>query len=304
MVHRGILVAVAVASEPQASDLLHFSTWRHVVHGAALGLGQGVMFFAIVYSLERLYKARTSQYRTRNFVHDAMYWVYGRSQLSRILFTAWLFQFLASHFAFVQVRALQSLPVTARFVVHLILADFLVYWIHRWQHSSRFLWAFHAMHHSQEQLSFATVMRTHPIDDFLLTTLTFVPLLMLGDPIHMVLPVYLGMEFIIAILHSEIPWKFGPLYRVFVSPTFHSIHHSLSREHHDRNYGRLLSIWDHLFGTASADRSRPQLYGLADCKMPTLASQLLSPFGNAFRLLVSSPRRPGAGEELARTDSI
>jgi len=60
-----------------------------------------------------------------------------------------------------------------------------------------------------------------------------------------------------AIQHSHLPWRFGPLYYVFASPMFHSVHHSVSAEHHDRNFGGILSIWDFLFGTAVTAAQRP-----------------------------------------------
>ncbi len=276
-------VPIALLTSPEASDLLLASTWRYVAHNAYHGLRHGMLLFLIIYSIERCYRVRTSKYKSRNFLHDICYWIYGRSDLSRILLTASLFKFLSSRLAFIEITSLRSLPVLVRFSIYFIFADFLTYWLHRWQHSSRVLWAFHSMHHSQEQLTFATSMRTHPVDDFIITTFSFVPLMLLGQPVRLWLPVYFAMEFLIAILHSEIPWRFGPLYRVFVSPTFHSFHHSISPEHHNQNFGRLLSIWDYLFGTAVREQTRPGVYGLQDCKMPTLASQLCSPFIHLYR---------------------
>lgn len=290
---------LALFTLPDASDLSLASTWRYVAHSALHGVRHGLLFFLIIYVIERYYKVRTIKYKSRNFLHDTCYWIYGRSDLSRILFTASLFKFLGSRLAFIEITFFRSLPVFARFFLYFIFADFLTYWLHRWQHSSRVLWAFHSMHHSQEQLTFATSMRTHPVDDFILTTLSFIPLMLLGQPVHLWLPVYIAMEFMIAILHSEIPWRFGPLYRVFVSPTFHSFHHSIRPEHHNQNFGRLLSIWDYLFGTAVPEQERPVAYGLPDCKMPTLVSQLCSPFLRLYEGIPKSIRGGNSGQVVA-----
>jgi hypothetical protein len=49
--------------------------------------------------------------------------------------------------------------------------------------------------------------------------------------------------------HANLSWGFGPLGAILVSPQYHRIHHSRDREHHDCNYGDLLTIWDRAFGT-------------------------------------------------------
>ena len=242
-------VPIALLTSPEASDLLLASTWRYVAHNAYHGLRHGMLLFLIIYSIERCYRVRTSKYKSRNFLHDICYWIYGRSDLSRILLTASLFKFLSSRLAFIEITSLRFLRTRAFFYLfHFCgLSYLLASPVATFQPGPG---AFHSMHHSQEQLTFATSMRTHPVDDFIITTFSFVPLMLLGQPVRLWLPVYFAMEFLIAILHSEIPWRFGPLYRVFVSPTFHSFHHSISPEHHNQNFGRLL-----VFGTTFRNRS-------------------------------------------------
>ena len=298
------LFAAALSVPDRASDLLLASTWRFIAHNMARGLQHGLMLFLVIYLLEHYYKARTSQYTSRNFLHDICYWFYGRSDLARILFTASWFSFLGNHLAFLEIQSLRAMPALLRFSISFVVVDFTTYWIHRWQHSNPVLWAFHSVHHSQEELTFATSARFHPIDNFVLTTLAFGPILLLGQTAETVLPVYLAMEFIIAIQHSELPWRFGSLYRVFVSPAFHSFHHSIRPEHHNQNFGRLLSIWDYLFGTAVPDQERPAVYGLQDWKMPTLMSQLCSPFVHVYSDIVRSNRAGQPGQEVTRTDSV
>jgi len=251
-------------------------------------LKHGLPLFLIIASLERWYRVRISKYKSRNFFHDMCYWLYGRSGILRILFTAWWFSLLADKFAFLSYPPLQSLPVIVQISLSLIVVDLSAYWIHRWQHSSRVLWAFHSVHHSQEQLSFVTSARIHPVDNLVLTTLAFFPILVLGPTPEGWLPAYLVMEFLIALQHSEIPWRYGPLYRLVVSPSFHAYHHSTDSAHHNRHYGRMLSIWDFVFGTAVHDEKPPTEYGLTDRKMPTLVSQIGPPFLDAYRELRSS----------------
>ena len=141
-----------------------------------------------------------------------------------------------------------------------------------------FVWAFHATHHAQEQLNFATTVRFHPVDHFISDTLKFVPQMTLGASPMSWLPLYLVMEFVLNTQHSRIKWRFGVLSRVFVTPWLHSFHHSTDPRHYNKNFGGLLSIWDHMFGTAVDAPEQPSEYGLEDVKMPTLVSTFVVPF--------------------------
>ena len=293
-----------IAAPDRGSGLLLASKWSLIANNTVRGFKHGIMLFLVIYLLERYYKVRTSQYTSRNFLHDLGYWIYGKSDVARILLVGSWVAFLGRHFSFIQIHSFQSLPAFVRFPVAFIAVDFATYCIHRWQHSHPLLWAFHSVHHSGEQLTFATAARVHPVDNFVMTTLAFFPILLLGQAFDsMALPVYLSMEVLISIQHCEIPWRFGPLYRVVVSPTFHSFHHSTRPEHHNRNFGRLLSIWDYLFGTAVRDQTRPSAYGLQDWKMPTIKSQLCSPFAHAYAD-IRSKRAGQPGQEIPRTESI
>lgn len=255
----------------------------------------GVIFYLIIYCLERASGARTSQYHSRGFLHDIAYWLYYRSGLNQLLFTAALFGLLGPKLAFVRLTVINHLPFVLRAVVWLVVADFTSYWIHRLQHASPFIWAFHSTHHSQEQLNFATTTRFHPVDHFISDSLKFVPLLVLGASPLGWLPLYLAMDFVAATQHSQITWRFGPLSKVFVTPRFHSFHHSTEPCHYNKNFGALLSIWDHLFGTAVDAPEQPRHYGLVDIRTPTFVSTLVLPF-YVLRRTFAPAEKPGAVE--------
>jgi sterol desaturase/sphingolipid hydroxylase (fatty acid hydroxylase superfamily) len=258
---------------------LHYPHLRSVAGGCIRALKYGVVFYFIVYLLERASGGTTKQYRTRGFLQDVAYWFYYRSGLNQLLFMAALFSFLGTRLAFLQLRIVGSLNPIVRGILWILLADFCSYWVHRLQHASRFVWAFHATHHAQEQLNFVTTIRFHPVDHFISDTLKFVPQLTLGASPMSWLPLYLAMEFITNTQHSRIKWRLGVLSRIFVTPWFHSFHHSTDQRHYDKNFGGLLTIWDHMFGTAVDAPEQPTEYGLRDIKMPTLLSTLVLPFG-------------------------
>jgi sterol desaturase/sphingolipid hydroxylase (fatty acid hydroxylase superfamily) len=259
--------------------LLHSHYLRSVAGGCIHALKYGVVFYLIVYLLERASGGTTKQYGTRGFLQDVAYWFYYRSGLYQLFFMAALFSFLGTRLAFLQLRIVGSLNPIVRGILWILLADFCSYWVHRLQHASRFVWAFHATHHAQEQLNFMTTIRSHPVDHFISDFLKFVPQLTLGASPMSWLPLYLAMEFITNTQHSRIKWRLGVLTRVFVTPWFHSFHHSTDQRHYDKNFGALLTIWDHIFGTAVDAPEQPTEYGLRDIKMPSLLSTLVLPFG-------------------------
>jgi sterol desaturase/sphingolipid hydroxylase (fatty acid hydroxylase superfamily) len=258
-------------------SLLHSAPLRRIVHGCLRGLVVGVVFYFLIYLLERASGGATKQYRTRGFLQDVAYWFYYRSGLHELLFMAALFSFLGPRLDFLQLKVVTSLHPIARGILWFLLADFSSYWVHRFQHANRFVWAFHSTHHAQEQLNFATTTRFHPVDHFV-SNLNFVLQLILGTSPLSWLPIYLAMDFIAITQHSQIKWRFGPLSKVFVTPWFHSFHHSTDARYYNKNFGAYLTIWDHMFGTAVDAPEQPAEYGLTDIKMPTLLSTLVVPF--------------------------
>ena len=50
------------------------------------------------------------------------------------------------------VVAVQALPGAIKIVMAIVMADFIIYWIHRGQHRFDILWRTHAWHHSIKQM--------------------------------------------------------------------------------------------------------------------------------------------------------
>jgi sterol desaturase/sphingolipid hydroxylase (fatty acid hydroxylase superfamily) len=110
------------------------------------------------------------------------------------------------------------------------------------------LWRFHALHHSQEELSVLTSFRAHPLmhtTGFLLATIPVVALM----PARPIAPVLITVYVCIGTLqHANLRWTFGPLGRVLVSPAYHRFHHASDDQ--AVNLGVVLTIWDILTGYA------------------------------------------------------
>jgi sterol desaturase/sphingolipid hydroxylase (fatty acid hydroxylase superfamily) len=239
----------------------------------------GLALFVVIFVIERAYGVSAGYYRSRGFLHDVAYWFYYRSGLHGILFFAFAFGALSGALAPYKVNVLQPLPFVLQALVYMAVVDFFNYWIHRAQHNFPFLWAFHSTHHSQEHLTFVTSQRVHPVDRLVHDAGMFLPLWFLGFDESAWMPLYVWGEFNLAVQHSRIPWRYGPLYPILVSPAFHNFHHSVDPAHHDRNFAGLFSFWDYVFGTAVADEGRaPPAYGLADEAPKTFMGTLTAPF--------------------------
>src|SRR3982074_1797080 len=74
---------------------------------------------------------------------------------------------------------LSALPLWAQAVLFLVLADFMMYWLHRMFHGVGF-WKYHAIHHSSEDVDWISAARFHPVHLLLGTIGVDVVLLMAG----------------------------------------------------------------------------------------------------------------------------
>ena len=175
------------------------------------------------------------------------------------------------------------------------------YWLnHMLSHKIPALWAFHKVHHSAETLSPLTVFRVHPVDSIAFyNTVAIVtgataggmrwlvgdgvsPAMVAGTNVLMIA----GIMTIKHLHHSHVWIAWGGIWgRLILSPAHHQIHHSVAPQHHDRNFGDVLGVFDWLAGTLHIPQTKREqltfgVEGLADPH--TIGGALLTPFGDAF----------------------
>ena len=142
--------------------------------------------------------------------------------------------------------------------------DFSKYIVHRFMHKWPVLWALHKVHHSATVLTPMTVFRTHPLEGIIFSLRSAITqaigisifFYLFGNLVSLYTIVGVNVfVFVFNILgsnlrHSHIGiryWKW--LEYIFISPAQHQLHHSIAFEHHDKNFGAALAIWDWLFGS-------------------------------------------------------
>jgi sterol desaturase/sphingolipid hydroxylase (fatty acid hydroxylase superfamily) len=146
------------------------------------------------------------------------------------------------------------------FILYLLVFDLVNYWLHRAQHAWNWWWALHALHHSQRQMTMWSDNRNHLLDDVLRDAVFVVLARLIGvEPAQFVALVAIS-QLMESLQHANVRLWFGPvLERLFVSPRFHRLHHSIGIGHESsgrgtlggHNFAVLFPLWDMLFGTAN-----------------------------------------------------
>ena len=197
---------------------------------------------------------------------------------------------IGSHAGWIELRSTEHWPGWLLIPLTVVAMDGANWLAHYADHRLGPLWRFHALHHSQEELSVLTSFRAHPLmhtTGFLLATVPVVALM----PTRPIAPVLITIYICIGTLqHANLRWTFGPAGRVLVSPAYHRLHHAPDTQ--GVNLGVVLTIWDVLVGRArfpsrgdSAGRTgldgRPVPVEQDDLAGPVLrlvAEQLVEPF--------------------------
>jgi len=257
------------------------------------------LVLVVVLVIERRHGRDTRRYLARGVRTDLAYLLFAVSGLYLALLSGPVVGGVRAairHLApLLELNLLAGLPDPARLALFLLGVDLAGYWKHRWLHSSRTLWAFHSIHHSQEELTIATLYRTHFVEQLINNLVTLGVALLLGVPARIWLPVALLLTAHQALQHSDLGWTFGRLGRLLVSPAFHRLHHSAEPRHFNANYSAgILSVWDTLFRSADATPERPRAYGIRGLTVPeSFFRQLVFPFRLlAGRLAAAAGVRP------------
>jgi sterol desaturase/sphingolipid hydroxylase (fatty acid hydroxylase superfamily) len=155
---------------------------------------------------------------------------------------------IGSYARWIELRSTEHWPGWLLIPLTVVAMDGANWLAHYADHRLGPLWRFHALHHSQEELSVLTSFRAHPLmhtTGFLLATVPVVALM----PARPMAPVLITIYVCIGTLqHANLRWTFGPVGRAIVSPAYHRLHHAPDTQR--VNLGVVLTIWDVLAGCA------------------------------------------------------
>jgi len=199
--------------------------------------------------------------------------------------------------------AVAYLPFWARMTALIVVLEIGFYWGHRWSHEIPFLWRFHAVHHSANEVDWLVNTRVHPVDMVFTRLCGFIPAYILGLVQPAGSGAYVPQVALIVIgtmwgyfIHANLRWRFGWLEWIVSTPAFHHWHHT-NDDHRHKNFAPLFSWVDMLFGTFYLpSQGWPTRYGIDRAISPNMAAQLLNP------LLRDTDYVPNPALHLSSTD--
>ncbi len=155
-------------------------------------------------------------------------------------------------------------------VIYLVVFDFVEYWMHRGQHHFNWWWSLHSLHHAQRQMTMWSDNRNHLLDDLLRDGLLVLLAQLIGVAPGQFVAIVAITQLSESLQHANLRLWFGRVgERLWISPRFHRLHHSIGLGHESgndglvvngrspalggHNFGVLLPWWDMLFRTANFD---------------------------------------------------
>ena len=215
-----------------------------------------------VWTLEVLFPWRKKQPLIRkDFWLDTFYMFFNFFLFNLIIFNALsnTFEFfLQKTFHFkpedIQLFQLEKYPIWIQLLIFFIITDFVQWFTHILLHRVSFLWEFHKVHHSVEQMGFAAHLRYHWMETVVYKSMLYLPVAIIGGwEFEDVFWVHTFAILIGHLNHANVHITYGPLKYILNNPVMHLWHHAYhlpEGRKYGLNYGISLSLWDYIFGTA------------------------------------------------------
>jgi sterol desaturase/sphingolipid hydroxylase (fatty acid hydroxylase superfamily) len=259
-----------------AFDILRLSIWL-------------VLLLVIFLPLERLYSQRKQPiFRTEFWIDLGYYFLNSLLPPLMTIVPMSILTWGVHHLEPIGIYAwTAALSFRTRFLLMIVVGEIGTYWGHRWSHEIPWLWRFHAVHHSAEDMDWLVNTRAHPVGIFIGRFSGLLPIYLLGLAQPTVdkadfLPVLYTLvgTFWSFLIHANINWRFGWFEQVIATPAFHHWHHTNDDEKYiNKNYATVLPLMDILFGTFYLPKQRwPEKYGIEAPMATSFVGQFLQPF--------------------------
>jgi sterol desaturase/sphingolipid hydroxylase (fatty acid hydroxylase superfamily) len=169
----------------------------------------------------------------------------------------------------------------ATFFAVVFLGDFISYWRHRLEHT-RWIWPAHAIHHSDTEMTFLTLARFHPVNRLVTSSIDLGFLALFGFPGWALMANVMVRNYYGQFIHVDLPWMYGPLRWIFVSPVMHQWHHAVDYIGSGSNFATVFSVFDRAFGTYHVPGPCPGPLGVSDDPGTSIVKQFIYPFACWF----------------------
>ncbi|MCE8537827.1 sterol desaturase family protein [Ruegeria pomeroyi] len=221
-----------------------------------------VPFFIAAILIEFLWialKKRGGRYETRDAVTSLIMGAGSVAEGIVLGFIAWGFFMLLW-----QITPLDMGTSIWALLICFVLDDLRYYWVHRFGHRIRWVWASHVNHHSSQHYNLTTALRQTWTGTFTFMMVVKAPLVLLG--FHPALVLFCGgLNLIYQFwIHTEAIGKLPRWFEaVMNTPSHHRVHHGRNPRYLDCNYAGVFIIWDKMFGTFVPEQDDERVdYGL------------------------------------------
>jgi len=143
-------------------------------------------------------------------------------------------------------------PGWVALLASVIALDFVIYLQHVMVHAVPVLWRLHRVHHADLDFDVTTGARFHPVEIVLSMLIKFAAIVLLGAPVVAVVIFEVLLNATAMFNHGNvrIPRALDRALRwLLVTPDMHRVHHSVTADETNSNFGFNLPWWDRLFGT-------------------------------------------------------
>jgi len=248
--------------------------------------GEFYVIVALTLLLQRFFPADPKQKSFNISLAQDMVWFFYETLLNAIVITTYVYvlrEIYGQHLNFLTIEAALQWPVWLRFILGVLLLDFLFWLQHYLNHKVPLLWRVHTVHHSQKALNFFTDYRYHIVEYIVRHTVVVIPFLVFKVPVPEIVAFSFFKGWYTRFYHGNIRLNLGVLHYILVTPQSHRVHHSIMPQHRDTNFGSLFSIWDYLFGTQYRGYNEYPETGINDERFPhekqaKLPQLILTPF--------------------------
>lgn len=188
----------------------------------------------------------------------------------------------------------EGLPRWLVIVIAMFAGDFVAYWRHRFEHTA-WLWPTHAIHHSDTAMTWTTGLRFHPLNRLSTALIDTTALALMGLPPEALIANNMIRHYYGLFIHMDLPWTYGWLGRVLVSPAMHRWHHIRDADGAGVNFATVFSVFDQAFRTYHMPGPCDVPLGVRDDIGRGALAQLLWPAKALWHAFARTPRAPDPG---------
>lgn len=144
-----------------------------------------------------------------------------------------------------------------------LVKDFIQWGVHNLLHRVPWLWKFHCVHHSSEELDWLSNWRFHPMETVVYQSALYIPAFLLGFHWEASLVCAFLSTGISHFAHANLRLRTGWVKYILNTPELHIWHHvHPDAGPQDRNFAISFAFWDWLFGTAHCPSQPPARIGV------------------------------------------